>query len=132
MKIYYEQVMLRHNSDWSGFTKLTSTEPTKRFYQTRTTDKTYYPSTSNDFKQDHPFEITIELSTTTQNLEQHVYMLTSLLIEIGGISRAFVKFGMIVAHLTAYHLYKTALIKDLFLVQSESKEPHPAYKSFLE
>ena len=49
-KIYYEQVMLKHNSDWSGFTKLTSTEPKKRFYLIKTTDKTYYPSTSDNFK----------------------------------------------------------------------------------
>ena len=59
-------------------------------------------------------------------------MVTNLLIEIGGISRAFVKFGMIVAHLTAFYLYKAALIKDLFLVEAESKEPHPAHLSFLQ
>ena len=59
-------------------------------------------------------------------------MVTNLLIEIGGISRAFVKFGMIVAHLTAFYLYKAALIQDLFLVEAESKEPHPAHLSFLQ
>ena len=34
MKIYFEQGMLTHNSDWSGFTKLTQTESKTRFYMT--------------------------------------------------------------------------------------------------
>ena len=59
-------------------------------------------------------------------------MLTDLLIDIGGISRAFIIAGLIVAHFAAIHLYKAALIKDLFMVQVESREPHPTFQSFEE
>ena len=57
-------------------------------------------------------------------------MLTDLLIDIGGISRAFLLTGLIVSSFAAVHLYKAALIKDLFMVQTEDREPHPTFKSF--
>ena len=57
-------------------------------------------------------------------------MLTDLLIDIGGISRAFIISGLIVSTFAAVHLYKAALIKDLFMVQVESRDPHPTFKEF--
>ena len=57
-------------------------------------------------------------------------MLTDLLIDIGGISRAFIISGLIASSLAAVHLYKAALIKDLFMLQTEAREPHPTFKSF--
>ena len=65
MKIYFEQGMLTHNSDWSGFTKLTQTERKTRFFMTSYTDETYYPETSVDYIAGRPFEISIELSKRT-------------------------------------------------------------------
>ena len=57
--------------------------------------------------------------------------MTDLLIEIGGISRAFFAIGLALAHFAASHLYKAALIKDLFMVQDDSASPHPAFETFM-
>lgn len=56
------------------------------------------------------------MSSNAQNYDQSVYMLTDLLVDIGGISRAFVTVGLVIAHFAALHLYRAALIKDLFMV----------------
>ena len=84
-------------------------------------DKVYYPEISEDFQIDRPFEISFELSKTTHTLVQSVYKITDLLIDIGGISRAMYTIGLFLAHFAAMHLYKAALVKDLFMVQDASK-----------
>ena len=64
-------------------------------------------------------------------MTSNVYSLTALLIDLGGISRAFYTGGFILAHFIAKHLYKAALISDLFMVQEEGKKPHPTYEPFI-
>ena len=57
-------------------------------------------------------------------------MLTDLLVDIGGISRAFVALGLFLAQFAARHLYRAALIKDLFMVQEDSKPLHPSVTNY--
>jgi len=58
-------------------------------------------------------------------------MITDLLIDIGGISRAFFVSGLLISHFAAKHLYKAALIKDLFMVQDPTLDPHPSFTKHL-
>ena len=43
----------------------------------------------------------MRLSKTALNIQQEVYMLTNLAVEVGGISRAFYASGLIIAHFVA-------------------------------
>jgi len=43
----------------------------------------------------------MELSKNTINIEQEVYMLTDLAVEVGGLSRAVYAAGLIFAHYVA-------------------------------
>ena len=49
-------------------------------------------------------------------MEQSVYTLTDLLIDIGGISRAVVTIGLFLTHFAALHLFKAALVQNLFMM----------------
>ena len=64
-------------------------------------------------------------------MEQSVYTLTDLLIDIGGISRAVVTIGLFLTHFTALHLFKASLVQNLFMMQQEDHQPHPKYLQFL-
>lgn len=87
-----------------------------------------YPSTSRDFDDQVAFEIQLELGKTAINIDQEVYTYTRLLVEIGGISRATYVAGALLAQFAAAQVYKSNLISDLFMVQAESRKPHPKYK----
>ena len=130
-KVLLEQGMITYSTDWSGYESLTQSEQTEEFYQARIQEKTYYPVTNYKYEEGVPVEIIFELSKSTNNLGQSVYNLTNLLIEIGGISRAFFSFGLILAHFAALHLYRASLIEDLFMVQDESATPHPSYTNHI-
>lgn len=58
-------------------------------------------------------------------------MLTDLLVDIGGISRAFVTVGLFCANFAGLHLYRTALIKDLFMEQDRTRPPHPSHTNYM-
>ena len=75
-----------------------------------------YPETSQEYVRSRAFEITMELSKNTIKIEQGVYTLTDLAVEIGGLSRAVYAAGLIFAHYVALQLYRTAVVKDLFMV----------------
>jgi len=58
----------------------------------------------------------MELSKNVVSIDQEVYMLTSFLVDIGGISRAVYASGLVIAHFAAMQIYKAAMINDLFMV----------------
>lgn len=110
-----EQGNLKLNTDWSGWAKLTSQDEQIRFYTSFFTEKSYYPEYSDEYVAGMPVEITMELSKQTTTIEQSVYTMTDLLIDIGGISRAIVVSGLFLTHFAAFNLYKAALIEALFM-----------------
>ena len=64
--INLEQGMLEFNNDYSGYTKVTSSEEKSRFFVNRVGDKIYYTSMSDEYVAGRPFEIKIGLSKMTQ------------------------------------------------------------------
>ena len=97
--------MLIYNHDYSGYRKVTQTENKKRFFVSKVGDKTYYPETSDEFVKGRPFEINIFLSRETNVIQHSVYMLTDLIIDIGGISRALFFAGLFASNFAAIYLY---------------------------
>ena len=64
-KLLIEQGILKLDQDWSGLTRLTGAEKYERFFTNSFAEKVYYPSYSDDYIEDRPIEITIELSKQT-------------------------------------------------------------------
>jgi len=100
-RMLFEQGIVTSMSDWTGISKLFRLEDKQRYFKISTEEKTYFPSSSTDYDSKLAFEIAIELSTVAMSVEQEVYMLTSFLVDIGGISRAFYAAGLIVSHFAA-------------------------------
>ena len=57
--IYIEQGIVVRDQDLSGARKLFGLEEKTRFYMANYSDKSYYPSTSAEYLDGRPFEITI-------------------------------------------------------------------------
>ena len=99
-----------------------------KFYKMVPLAKTYYPlSSAADSRA--PLRISMRLSKQAHIYSQSALTMVNVLAEVGGISRTLFAGGYVIAHFVAMHLYRAALIDDLFLVQEPSCEPHPNFKS---
>ena len=118
--IVIEQGIFEHNEDYTGYKKVTQTEKRTRFFMSTVGEKTYYPQTSDEFVQGRLFEINISLSREANIIQHSIYMLTDLIIDVSGISRALYFVCLVASNFVAIYLYKVALVRDLFMVQEES------------
>ena len=59
-----EQGLLEYHRDWSGWTSLSQSENRDSFFRSVYTEKTMFPTTSDQYESGKPFEISIMLSKT--------------------------------------------------------------------